>query len=632
MTPPAAEGGAMAELEHLIGYQQEYTGTVFYHPTQSSTLIYTAGAAVIIEDVNDPHKQEFLRGHDADVCALHVSENGKLIASGQMGSPYRKGSIAPVLVWDFENRRRYMDFGGLSNSVTCIKFSPDGRFLCGCGANQMLVIWDVSTGEAIYSRRTESPCFLCVWGGVIQPEGASRYPSYMLATAYDNQVLLHSLDFDLRSMCYVLTSDKIAFPSSGLQRRHTCGIVSDDFLITGTAAGDILVFNLRTKVFRTALPLVNNGVAAVVMSKGTVYVAGGDGRVRALQGHDVHWDILAENVLDSAVSSMDCSADGAELIVGTRNGKIWRLLCSDLTATVQSASHTGDVTDVCFCPMASEAVATCSLAGEMCLWDLSDYSVIASAKCKSPALCICYSSELQEIIVGYEDGFVRGWDGARGSQAKTVWEIPSAHRGSVTAIAECSLYVVSGGSDCAVRLWHRNTRELMTQFASHKRAVCQVIVDNVNPHVLHSGSDDKMLVTYDLKQNRPIIQHVTQNSNITDLSQRKDRDHEVLASNLDGRILFWDVDYADPVGCLQVPGGEVCPRFLCLDTSPTGRYIACGAEDTVIYVFDLSSCQLIQMLEGHSKAVVRLSWSPDQKQIVSAGKDGCVCVWNFFEP
>ena len=75
--PPTAaqqQGMALAELEHLIGYQQEYIGTVYYHPTQNETVIYTAGAAVVIEDVNDPHNQEFLRGHDADVCALHLSD------------------------------------------------------------------------------------------------------------------------------------------------------------------------------------------------------------------------------------------------------------------------------------------------------------------------------------------------------------------------------------------------------------------------------------------------------------------------------------------------------------------------------------------------------------------------------
>ncbi|CAE8668373.1 unnamed protein product, partial [Polarella glacialis] len=83
-----------AELEHFIGYGGKHLNTVKYHPIQAETLIYAAASAIIIEDVNDPHKQEFLRGHDAEVSALDVSLNGKLVASGQLGSQSKKGAVA----------------------------------------------------------------------------------------------------------------------------------------------------------------------------------------------------------------------------------------------------------------------------------------------------------------------------------------------------------------------------------------------------------------------------------------------------------------------------------------------------------------------------------------------------------
>jgi WD40 repeat protein len=28
--------------------------------------------------------------------------------------------------------------------------------------------------------------------------------------------------------------------------------------------------------------------------------------------------------------------------------------------------------------------------------------------------------------------------------------------------------------------------------------------------------------------------------------------------------------------------------------------------------------------------VASLRWSPDERQVVSVGDDGCVCVWNFY--
>lgn len=613
----------VVELEHFCGYGGKHLNTVRYHPQRPELLIYTAAAAIIIEDVNDPHKQEFLRGHDAEVTAIDVSLNGKLVASGQLGSSFRKGAIAPVVIWDFDNRQRYIEFNGLAHSVLCVRFSPDGRFVVATGANQMIFVWDVSTGEVVYSRRTESPCFLGVWGHMLDTN--SRYPSYQLCTTYDSQVLLHQLSFDIRSMCYALSTDAMQFPPAGLQRKHMSGVLVGDFLMTGTSAGDLCVFGLNAKVFRTAIPVCNNGVTSIAQSGGIVYVAGGDGRVKALRGNDTQWDVLAENVLEAGVVSLTVSSDGAELVAGTRNGKLWRLLASDLTATLQSASHTGEVTDAAFGP-SSDFVCTASDTGEVFLISLSDYMPFMSATAKSPARSVVVAAT-GEILAGYDDGFIRAWS-SKSSAAHLLWQL-HAHREGVSVLRVSPDFIVSGGNDCAVRFWHRTTRELLTSFTNHRKPVSDLLLDQVSPNLIHSGSEDKLVVTYDLKLHKPLVQHFTQSSNITGLSQRKDREREVVSSSLDGKILFWDADYPEPQGCMESPDRTI--RLRCCEVSPSGRYIAAGADDARLYIYDLASCSCIQECEGHSGGVTHVRWSPDQKQIVSCGKDGCVIVWNFFE-
>ncbi|CAJ1402866.1 unnamed protein product [Effrenium voratum] len=614
---------AVAELEHFIGYGGKHLGTVRYHPLQGETLVYAAASAIIIENVNDPHKQEFLRGHDAEVSALDVSLNGKLLASGQLGSPYKKGAVAPVVVWDFDNRSRYIDFHGLAHSVLCVRFSPDGRFLVATGANQMLFLWDVSTGEVVYNRRTESPCFLGVWGSILE---SGRYPSYQLCTTYDSQVLYHLMSFDMRSMSYSLGSEPVQFPPSGLQRKHICGIVVGDFLITGTSAGDMCVFSMKTKVFRTALPVCNNGVTSIAQFGDVLFVAGGDGRIKAIRGFDVQWDVLSENVLESGVSALTPACDGAELIAGTRNGKMWRLLSSDLTATLQMASHTGEVTDIAFGGR-SDVVCTVSDVGEVFLLDLSDYMPVTSAYAKSPARTAVMAST-GEILVGHDDGYLRAWSSDRGT-SQQLWQV-NCHRQGVTVVRESPHFIVTGGGDCAVRFWHRKSREMLSSFQNHRKPVADLVLDQVTPHTVHSGSEDKLVVTYDLKQNKALIQHTSLSSNITGITQRKDHDNEVVSCSQDGKLLFWDVDYPDPTGCIDSPS-EMPLKLRCCEVSPNGRYIAAGSDDARMYIYDLLSCQCIQECEAHSGGVTQLRWSPDQKQIISAGKDGCVVVWNFFE-
>jgi len=614
---------AVAELEHFIGYGGKHLGTVRYHPSEADMLIYAAASAIIIENVNDPHKQEFLRGHDAEVSAIDVSLNGKLVASGQLGSPFKKGAIAPVIVWDYDNRSRYIEFNGISHSVLCVRFTPDGRFLVATGANQTIFVWDVSTGEVVYNRRTESPCYLGVWGPI--QDSGGRYPSYQLCTTYDSQVFCHLMSFDIRSMCYGLSSDAMQFPPSGLQRKHICGVVVGDFLITGTSAGDMCVFSTKSKVFRTALPVCNNGVTAITQYGDMLFVAGGDGRVKAVRGFDTQWDVLAENVLEAGCTALSPSADGAELIAGTRNGKLWRLLSSDLTATLQTASHTGEVTDLAF-GSSSDMVCSTSDTGEVFLLDLSDYMPITAHTAKSAVRSAVIAGS-GELIAGYDDGFLRAWSSNRGP-SQLLWQV-SCHRQGVTVVRETNNFIVTGGGDCAVRFWQRASRELLSSFQNHRKPVADILVDEVNPHQVHSGSEDRLVVTYDLKLNKTLVQHHSHGSNITSLSQRKDRDQEVVSSGQDGKLLFWDVDYPDPTGCIDSPTGQPV-RLRCCEVSPNGRYIAAGSDDSRMYIYDLASCACIQECEGHAGGVTQVRWSPDQKQILSAGKDGCIIVWNFF--
>lgn len=97
-----ASGGAAppptdpVELEHVIGFNGRYSNTLHYHPVEKDTLIFSIGGYVVIENLHDRHKQEFLKGHDMELSALTVSNTGiyaiitlgTYIASGQIGTEF----------------------------------------------------------------------------------------------------------------------------------------------------------------------------------------------------------------------------------------------------------------------------------------------------------------------------------------------------------------------------------------------------------------------------------------------------------------------------------------------------------------------------------------------------------------
>jgi hypothetical protein len=74
------------ELEHVIGYSGRWKNTLSCHPGSDSVFVTALGAAVVIGDMSDPHRQVFLRGHDGEVSTIAVAPSGTMIASGQVGS------------------------------------------------------------------------------------------------------------------------------------------------------------------------------------------------------------------------------------------------------------------------------------------------------------------------------------------------------------------------------------------------------------------------------------------------------------------------------------------------------------------------------------------------------------------
>ena len=50
------------------------------------SVLFSLGSLITIENLADPHSQKLLRGHDMHVTATALSNNGRLIASGQEGT------------------------------------------------------------------------------------------------------------------------------------------------------------------------------------------------------------------------------------------------------------------------------------------------------------------------------------------------------------------------------------------------------------------------------------------------------------------------------------------------------------------------------------------------------------------
>ena len=67
------------------------------------------------------------------------------------------------------------------------------------------------------------------------------------------------------------------------------------------------------------------------------------------------------------------------------------------------------------------------------------------------------------------------------------------------------------------------------------------------------------------------------------------------------------------------------PFFL---QSPDGKYIASGATDGIINVFDVATSKLLHTLEGHAMQIRSLTFSPDSQRLLTGSDDGQMKIYD----
>ncbi len=330
------------------------------------------------------------------------------------------------------------------------------------------------------------------------------------------------------------------------------------------------------------------------------------------------------------------------MLVGTSLGNVHRCATHDLRMnTIVSSCHLAGVAFVAF-GQRSDLFVSGSEAGELRVWDLSDYACQATLKLPKSGAALCgvvvepdesvapsVSMGSAAVVSGWGDGFIRCHDVQ--TLNRQIWYIPNAHKGGVNTLAvHCSStlqYMISGGADAVVRIWRLSNRELITQFQEHAKPVTRVLVDNTRPNIVHSTSLDMAVLSYDLKVQRRTVSHLVQRGQLADMTQRRDSEQELVTCDSSGRLLHWDCDVRDPVVVVQDPSG--LPLNRCA-VSPSGRFIAFGGQDTILKVLEVESNAVVGLGHAHSGAIRSLYWTPDEKQIVTGAEDSCISVWNLF--
>lgn len=97
------------------------------------------------------------------------------------------------------------------------------------------------------------------------------------------------------------------------------------------------------------------------------------------------------------------------------------------------------------------------------------------------------------------------------------------------------------------------------------------------------------------------------------------------------KITYWDLRKSNPETILESsPYRGESDELLSICISHNNKFFVTGGMLGIVRIYDFSNGSFITECKAHSSSITCVKFSPDDKQVVSTGRDGLVVVWNFF--
>ena len=530
------------------------------------------------------HVLDTLEGKAIGVCSGHTGPVYGLVMLPSGKEFLSSGRDGRLCQWNVQDQSRSLLKTSYDTSVYGLAQSPDGIWIAAGLRDGSVRLWNKDTGqEKLLAGHQDR-----VFGVDFSDDGKH------LASASEDQTVRV---WDLNN----LTEHACFYHPVRVNAVRFCGAGR-----VASAAGDQLlrIWNVHGK---KEVRILNGHEGAIwslaAAGRTGLFTGSEDGTVRLWE--DV-WDPQPRCITDSKVHTVNMSADGRYLAVGSSSGcvTIWNAQTRDL--------------------------------------------IVEKKVSQLPVNEVRWHPLLPELSVAGSDGTVTQWvferrQSARGAvfdgyREKRLWHTKtlSGHRRRVFSIAYSASgsLLASAGEDGAVRLWRRG--ELKSEMSIHHpgRVFCLAFSNGSEQERLATGCEDGILRVFD-EQGEQVQAFRGHRGQINALSWNSSPGLQwnVASAGADGTVRLWQL--LSPSGNSQSSAGIQRAVFAAGGTKiwslafvPDEPLLIAGTESGEVLLWSTSESLPLASFRGHDEPVWSVSVGPDGNQLWSGGWDGIVRRWD----
>ena len=191
----------------------------------------------------------------------------------------------------------------------------------------------------------------------------------------------------------------------------------------------------------------------------------------------------------------------------------------------------------------------------------------------------------------------------------------------------------TAGKDSVVRIYHTETRKLVTTFSKqdadpcHTARIYSLVFDNNNPHVLVTGGWDTRVILWDTRQTESVA-HFGGPNICGDSIDVRDTYLLTGAWRSEWPLELWDMrSPGEPLARGNWGGSEFCQIYSAKFCQMEGWIAAGGSESHSMKVFSCPEFNGMARLGYFDKAVNSVVVAPDGRLVVAASQDGKCCAF-----
>jgi dipeptidyl aminopeptidase/acylaminoacyl peptidase len=178
------------------------------------------------------------------------------------------------------------------------------------------------------------------------------------------------------------------------------------------------------------------------------------------------------------------------------------------------------------------------------------------------------------------------------------------------------------GKGGEVRIWDVDTERAIVSISGHGDCIYGLAI-SPDGQIVATASYDKLIKLWDVstgKEIRTLKDHVDA---VYSLAFTPDGSR-LVSGAADRAVKVWNVATGERLYTMSEP----LDGIYTIAVDPSGRFVAAGGLDKSIHVWELGDREaaLLHSLMAHEDAILKLSWSPDSKYLISSSADRTVKI------